>query len=77
MPEEADFFLGDVTMSWERQLGVEFSFLTLADSGAFVTHARRKLSEALALLRPFRWQVTQMSYLNSYIFIEKYKCVSP
>ncbi|XP_077302826.1 ionotropic receptor 40a-like [Arctopsyche grandis] len=54
---EADFFLGDVTVTWERQLGVEFSVFTLADSGAFITHAPRRLSETFALLRPFKWQV--------------------
>ncbi|XP_049866227.1 ionotropic receptor 40a [Pectinophora gossypiella] len=54
---KADFFLGDVTMTWERLQAVEFSFLTLADSGAFLTHAPAKLSETLAIIRPFRWEV--------------------
>ncbi|CAH0550024.1 unnamed protein product [Brassicogethes aeneus] len=54
---EADFFLGDVALTFERLNFVEFSFITLADSGAFVTHAPGKLNEALALLRPFHWQV--------------------
>lgn len=36
---------------------MEFSFFTLADSGAFVTHAPKYLSEVLALVRPFRWEV--------------------
>ncbi|XP_023310509.1 ionotropic receptor 40a [Anoplophora glabripennis] len=54
---EADLFLGDVALTYERSNFVEFSFLTLADSGAFVTHAPSKLNEALALLRPFHWQV--------------------
>nr|AMM70665.1 ionotropic receptor 40a [Heliconius melpomene rosina] len=54
---KADFFLGDVTMTWERLQAVEFSFLTLADSGAFLTHAPDKLSETLAIIRPFRWEV--------------------
>ncbi|XP_030034643.2 ionotropic receptor 40a [Manduca sexta] len=54
---QADFFLGDVTMTWERLQAVEFSFLTLADSGAFLTHAPAKLSETLAIIRPFRWEV--------------------
>ncbi|CAB3244224.1 unnamed protein product [Arctia plantaginis] len=53
----ADFFLGDVTMTWERLQAVEFSFLTLADSGAFLTHAPAKLSETLAIIRPFQWEV--------------------
>ncbi|XP_068893877.1 ionotropic receptor 40a-like isoform X2 [Tenebrio molitor] len=54
---EADFFIGDVALSHERSNYVEFSFITLADSGAFITHAPSKLNEALALLRPFQWQV--------------------
>ncbi|KAJ8912544.1 hypothetical protein NQ315_006615 [Exocentrus adspersus] len=54
---EADLFLGDVALTYERSNFVEFSFITLADSGAFVTHAPSKLNEALALLRPFHWQV--------------------
>jgi hypothetical protein len=55
--QEADFFIGDVALSHERSNYVEFSFITLADSGAFITHAPSKLNEALALLRPFQWQV--------------------
>ncbi|XP_059061371.1 ionotropic receptor 40a [Achroia grisella] len=54
---KADFFVGDVTMTWERLQAVEFSFLTLADSGAFLTHAPAKLSETLAIIRPFQWEV--------------------
>ncbi|CAH2232476.1 jg19409 [Pararge aegeria aegeria] len=54
---KADFFIGDVTMTWERLQAVEFSFLTLADSGAFLTHAPDKLSETLAIIRPFQWEV--------------------
>ncbi|XP_050557048.1 ionotropic receptor 40a [Spodoptera frugiperda] len=54
---KADFFLGDVTMTWERLQAVEFSFMTLADSGAFLTHAPAKLSETLAIIRPFQWEV--------------------
>lgn len=53
----ADFFLGDVSLSWERRKVVEFSFFTLADSGAFATHAPRRLNEALAILRPFKADV--------------------
>lgn len=44
-------------MTWERLQAVEFSFLTLADSGAFLTHAPAKLSETLAIIRPFQWEV--------------------
>ncbi|XP_063908398.1 ionotropic receptor 40a-like [Zophobas morio] len=54
---QADFFIGDVALSNERANYLEFSFITLADSGAFITHAPSKLNEALALLRPFQWQV--------------------
>ncbi|XP_045493424.1 ionotropic receptor 40a [Colias croceus] len=54
---QADFFLGDVTITWERLQGMEFSFLTLADSAAFLTHAPAKLSETLVIIRPFHWQV--------------------
>lgn len=36
---------------------MEFSFFTLADSGAFVTHSSGKLSEVLVLIRPFLWNV--------------------
>ncbi|KAL3288729.1 hypothetical protein HHI36_003164, partial [Cryptolaemus montrouzieri] len=54
---EADLFIGDVALTEERSNFVEFSFITLTDSGAFVTHAPSKLNEALALLRPFQWQV--------------------
>ncbi|XP_031329082.1 ionotropic receptor 40a [Photinus pyralis] len=54
---KADFFIGDVTLTLERLSVVEFSFLTLADSVAFVTHAPSRLNEALALVRPFHWQV--------------------
>lgn len=58
--QKAEFFIGDVALTLERSQAVEFSFLTLADSGAFVTHAPSKLNEALALLRPFQWQVSQI-----------------
>lgn len=62
--QKADFFIGDVTMTWERLQAVEFSFLTLADSGAFLTHAPAKLSETLAIIRPFRWEVSRIMNLN-------------
>ncbi|KAG4077829.1 hypothetical protein HA402_013763 [Bradysia odoriphaga] len=54
---EADLLLGDVGITFERKKAVEFSFFTLVDSGAFVTHSPRKLSEAFALIRPFRKEV--------------------
>ncbi|XP_044747084.1 ionotropic receptor 40a isoform X2 [Coccinella septempunctata] len=54
---EADLFIGDVALTEERSNFVEFSFITQADSGAFVTHAPRRLNEAVALLRPFQWEV--------------------
>ncbi|XP_050305949.1 ionotropic receptor 40a [Anthonomus grandis grandis] len=54
---EADLFIGDMGITYERSNIIEFSFITLADTGAFVTHAPSKLNEALALLRPFQWQV--------------------
>ncbi|XP_030764108.1 ionotropic receptor 40a-like [Sitophilus oryzae] len=57
LQREADLFIGDVGITYERSHAVEFSFITLADSGAFVTHAPSRLNEALALLRPFQWQV--------------------
>lgn len=44
-------------MTVERGKAVEFSVFTLADSGAFATHAPRRLNEALALVRPFRLNV--------------------
>lgn len=54
---EADLFLGDIAISRERKSAVEFSFFTLADSGAFATHSPGVLNEALALIRPFQWNV--------------------
>ncbi|XP_055678185.1 ionotropic receptor 40a [Lutzomyia longipalpis] len=54
---EANLLLGDIAITSERSKAVEFSFFTLVDSGAFVTHAPRRLSEALALVRPFRMNV--------------------
>ncbi|XP_030377210.1 ionotropic receptor 40a [Scaptodrosophila lebanonensis] len=53
----ADFFLGDVGLSWERRKATEFSFFTLADSGAFATHAPRRLNEAFAIMRPFKMDI--------------------
>lgn len=49
--------MGDVTITYDRAKAVEFSFFTLVDSEAFVTHRPSKLNEAFALVRPFQWQV--------------------
>lgn len=57
-------FIGDMGVTYERSGAAEFSFMTLADSGAFVTHAPSRLNEALALLRPFQWQVCKFCNLN-------------
>ncbi|XP_065226261.1 ionotropic receptor 40a [Planococcus citri] len=54
---EADFFIGDLTVTYERSQAVEFSFLTLVDSELFLTHSPGLLNEALALIRPFHWIV--------------------
>ncbi|XP_046401562.1 ionotropic receptor 40a [Ischnura elegans] len=54
---EAPFFLGDVTITYERLQIVDFSSPTLGDCGTFATHSPRLLNEALALVRPFHWQV--------------------
>jgi hypothetical protein len=48
---------GDIVVTYERMQEVEFSFFTLPDSGAFITHAPRRLSEALALVYPFQREV--------------------
>jgi hypothetical protein len=56
-PKEADFVFGDIVVTYERMQEVEFSFFTLPDSGAFITHAPRRLSEALALVYPFQREV--------------------
>ena len=48
---------GDIVVTYERMQEVEFSFFTLPDSGAFLTHAPRRLSEALALVYPFQMEV--------------------
>lgn len=48
---------GDVVVTYERMQEIEFSFFTLPDSGAFLTHAPRRLSEALALVYPFQMEV--------------------
>ncbi|XP_014243481.1 ionotropic receptor 40a [Cimex lectularius] len=55
--KEVEMFIGDLTVTYERSQVVEFSFLTLADNEAFLTHAPGRLNEALALIRPFQWQV--------------------
>jgi hypothetical protein len=48
---------GDIVVTYERMQEVEFSFFTLPDSGAFLTHAPKRLSEALALVYPFQMEV--------------------
>lgn len=55
--QEADLLFGDVVVTYERMQEVEFSFFTLPDSGAFLTHAKRRLSEAFALVYPFQAEV--------------------
>lgn len=50
-------FMGDLTVTYNRSQAVEFSFLTLADNEAFLTHAPGRLNEALALVRSFHWEV--------------------
>ncbi|XP_034250854.1 ionotropic receptor 40a [Thrips palmi] len=65
---KADLALGDITITYERSQAVEFSFLTLADSGAFVTKTPSRLNEALALVRPFQsevWPVLVLTVLLS------------
>jgi hypothetical protein len=44
-------------MTYEKMQEVDFSFFTLPDSGAFLTHAPRRLSEAFALVYPFQKDV--------------------
>lgn len=66
---KAEFFIGDVALTLERSQAVEFSFLTLADSGAFATHAPSKLNEALALLRP----VTNLFLFSFFYFVSTYR----
>jgi hypothetical protein len=48
---------GDIVVTYERMQEVEFSIFTLPDSGAFLTHAPRRLSEAFALVYPFQMEV--------------------
>lgn len=48
---------GDVVVTYDKMQEVEFSFFTLPDSGAFITHAPRRLSEAFALVYPFQRNV--------------------
>ncbi|XP_050528960.1 ionotropic receptor 40a-like isoform X3 [Daktulosphaira vitifoliae] len=54
---EADWFVGDLSITYERNLVVDFSFLTLVDNEAFLTHAPGRLNEAFSLVRPFHWSV--------------------
>lgn len=55
--QDVDLFMGDLTITYNRSRAVEFSFLTLADNEAFLTHAPGRLNEALALVRSFHWEV--------------------
>lgn len=55
--KEADILFGDNVVNYEKMQEVEFSFFTLPDSGAFITHAPRRLSEAFALIYPFQKEV--------------------
>ncbi|BES89951.1 Ligand-gated ion channel [Nesidiocoris tenuis] len=66
---EVDVFIGDLTVTFERSLVVEFSFFTLSDSEVFLTHAPGKLNEALALVRPFHWQVSFFSFTPSVVIM--------
>ena len=59
--------MGDVTITYDRAKTVEFTFFTLVDSEAFVTHRPSKLNEAFALIRPFQWQVGDI--FNLFIFL--------
>ncbi|KAG5678940.1 hypothetical protein PVAND_008559 [Polypedilum vanderplanki] len=61
---EADFVFGDTVVTYERMQEVEFSFFTLPDSGAFLTHAPRRLSEAFALVHPFQKEVWPALFLT-------------
>ncbi|CAH0381550.1 unnamed protein product [Bemisia tabaci] len=54
---EVQLFAGDLGLTYERNQAVEFTFPTLADSEVFLTHSPGRLNEALALVRPFQWQV--------------------
>ncbi|VVC36921.1 Ionotropic glutamate receptor, L-glutamate and glycine-binding domain,Ionotropic glutamate receptor [Cinara cedri] len=53
----SDWFVGDLSITYERNLVVDFSFLTLVDNEAFLTHAPGRLNEAFSLIRPFHWSV--------------------
>lgn len=50
--------MGDLTVTYNRSRAVEFSFLTLADNEAFLTHKPGRLNEALALVHSFHWDVS-------------------
>ena len=47
------FYLGDTTQTYTRNSAVDFSFFTLADSGAFVTQAPRKITPWNLIIKPF------------------------
>lgn len=55
--QNASIFFGDIVATSEMLQKIEFSFFTLPDSGAFLTHAPRRLSEVFALLYPFHRNV--------------------
>lgn len=59
--QKVDLFLGDAAVTYERTQDLDFSFFTVADSVAFITHSPRPLSEAWALVRPFHWQVYKIN----------------
>lgn len=48
---------GDIVVTYEKMQEIDFSFFTLADNGAFLTHAPDRLSEAFALVYPFQMNV--------------------
>ncbi|XP_059478041.1 ionotropic receptor 40a [Neocloeon triangulifer] len=61
---QVDLFLGDATITYERTLDLDFSFFTMADNVAFITHSPQPLSEAWALVRPFHWEVWLAVWLS-------------
>lgn len=52
-------FMGDLTVTYNRSQAVDFTFLTLADNEAFLTHAPGHLNEGMALVRSFQWNVSE------------------
>ncbi|TRY78618.1 hypothetical protein TCAL_12145, partial [Tigriopus californicus] len=55
--EPIHFYLGDTTQTYTRNSAVDFSFMVLADSGAFVSQAPSRFVPNDLLLRPFGWPV--------------------